>query len=117
MKSRNKAIEKLREKAIHALGGVMPCDAFDKPLGEVKEYTRYPVRLKWNYELPSGANEIEKKYAKERMALKIAEKIVVEGFYELNSAVTPFGTLYEMTVEIIPLKCGDAPRENTMNFQ
>lgn len=114
---KNKTIEKLRTKAIHALGGVMPCDVFDNPLGVVKEYTRYPVRLKWNYELPSWAGEIEKKCALERTALKIAEIIVDEGFYELNSAETPFGTLYEMTVEVIPLKCGDALRENMKNFQ
>ena len=114
---KNKIIEKLREKAIHAIGGCMPCDVFDKPLGVVNEYTKYPVRYKSIFYLRPGAREEEKQAAIRYSAIKLAERIVEQGYYELTVTDHCNGTTYEMTVEIIPLQCGDALREAAMNFQ
>ena len=87
----------------------MPCDVFDKPLGVVKEYTKFPIRIMADGLVSSDAPEELKRMCVEEMAHKVAGKIYQDGLYELRTSETPFGTEYEMTVEIIPLKCGDAP--------
>lgn len=105
---KNKFLENLRKRVIHKLGGMMACEYFNRPLGEIKEYTKFPVRMRTEMHLRPGAVEAEKQIMMRQAAVEIANSLIDAGYYELRSEETPYGTLMELTIEVIPLKSGDA---------
>ena len=100
---KNGIIEKARRRAIKALGGYSYEDIYGLQFGNVKKYTKMPVRLMSCYmNHLSRVDDECSDFVKGRLIDELAKGILRDNLYTLSTSETDYGVEYSMTVEIIP---------------